>query len=46
MPRARMTLTDYRASVVAVPPIALSEDREVAQEPNLKLIRHIESGGI
>ncbi len=46
MSRARMTPTDYRASVVAVPPIALDEDLEPAHEPNAKLIRHIESGGV
>lgn len=46
MSRSRMTPTDYRTSVVAVPPIALDEDLKLAHEPNVKLIRHIESGGV
>ena len=46
MSRARMTPTDYRASVVAVPPIALDKDLKPALEPNVQLIRHIESGGV
>jgi dihydrodipicolinate synthase/N-acetylneuraminate lyase len=41
-----MTIEDYRASVVAVPPIALSDDLQVAREANAGLVRHIEKGGV
>ena len=46
MSRARITIEDYRASVVAVPPIALSDDLQVAREANTDLVRHIENGGV
>lgn len=37
---------DFKASVVAVPPIALTPERTVADAPNRALVRHIEAGGV
>ena len=33
-------------SVLAVPPLALTPDVEIAREANAKLIRHLEAGGV
>lgn len=38
--------SDYAKSVVAVPPIALTQDGEVAAAANAKLMAHIADGGI
>lgn len=46
MPSTLLDESDFRASVVAVPPIALTEDLRVAEEPNRRLARHIEAGGV
>lgn len=46
MPRAQLTPADYRSSVVAVPPIALTGDLDVAHAANTALVRHIEAGGV
>lgn len=37
---------DYAASVVAVPPIALTQNGDVAADANAKLMAHIADGGI
>lgn len=37
---------DIARSVWAVPPLALTDDYEIADDPNRALIRHIEAGGV
>ena len=37
---------DFKSSVVAVPPIALTSDFEIAYDQNAALMRHIEGGGV
>ncbi len=37
---------DYKSTVVAVPPIALTSDFEIAYDQNTALVRHIEEGGV
>lgn len=41
-----LTPQDFRNSVVAVPPIALTPSLKVAPEPNARLARHIAEGGV
>lgn len=37
---------DWQASVIAVPPMARTAGLDLAPEPNRRLIRHLEAGGI
>lgn len=39
-------IEDYKASVVAVPPLALTRSLEIDPEENSKLINHIQAGGV
>lgn len=41
-----LTPTRLAASVIAVPPLARDAAEALAPEPNLRLIRHLESGGV
>lgn len=46
MKTAAIEPADFKNSVVAVPPIALTRDYGVAHEPNEALARHIAAGGV
>jgi len=46
MTRLHMKAADFTASVVAVPPIALTADLDVAAAANAALAGHIEKGGV
>jgi len=46
MQRAQLKPSDFQSSVVAVPPIALTESLDIASEANAALVRHIERGGV
>lgn len=46
MARVQMKAADFRSSVVAVPPIAMTEGLDVADAPNATLVGHIERGGV
>lgn len=37
---------DWQASVIAVPPMARTQSLDLAVDPNRRLIRHLEAGGI
>ncbi|HEY9278838.1 MAG TPA: dihydrodipicolinate synthase family protein [Eoetvoesiella sp.] len=45
MPHSQLLPQDFKSSVVAAPPIALTSDFEIAYDQNAALTRHIESGG-
>lgn len=46
MKRSALTLDEFAASVLAVPPLARRSDLSIDDAANRQLIRHIESGGI
>lgn len=46
MPHPFLTAADYSASVVAVPPIALTVDGRVDMAANARIMQHIVGGGI
>ncbi|MBD0417530.1 beta/alpha barrel domain-containing protein [Oryzicola mucosus] len=46
MTDATLTPEDFKASVVAVPPIALTQSFKVSPEPNAALVSHIVAGGV
>ncbi len=46
MKTSPVTAADFSASVMAVPPLALSPDLTVAPVANRAIIRHIEGGGV
>lgn len=46
MPHPLLTAADYSASVVAVPPIALTGDGRVDMAANARIMQHIVDGGI
>jgi len=41
-----LTATELAASVVAVPPLARGADLQLSRDENLKIVRHIEAGGV
>lgn len=46
MKTSRVTPRDLRRSVIAVPPLAHDADFELVEEPNRRLLRHLETGGV
>lgn len=44
--RTEVTLEDLTTSVIAVPPLAATDDLDLAADANLALIRHMEVGGV
>ena len=46
MPAQTLSAADYAKTVIAVPPIALTDDLQVAEGANRALVRHIVSGGV
>jgi len=46
MNRSPLTPAHFQQSVMAVPPLARSADGRIAAAENLRLIRHLEAGGI
>lgn len=46
MKTAPITFAHLAASVIAVPPLAQTPDYELAREPNVALIDHLQAGGI
>ncbi|HEX7386744.1 MAG TPA: dihydrodipicolinate synthase family protein [Castellaniella sp.] len=46
MKTTAVTLSDITRSVLAVPPLARHDDLSLDRESNLRLMRHLESGGV
>ena len=46
MPNPELMPADFTTSVVAVPPIALDTELRVEPDANVRLVRHIEQGGV
>lgn len=46
MKTSEVTASDLRASVLAVPPLARAADLSLNEAENIKLIRHMERGGV
>jgi hypothetical protein len=46
MKTSKVVPEDLSASVVAVPPLARNRDLGLDRQQNLKLIRHLEAGGV
>lgn len=46
MPRTPLSADEFRATVVAAPPLAMTAEHRVAVDANVALLRHIATGGI
>ena len=46
MKTTEITPKDFQSSVLAVPPVALTENHQLNEQENRKLIAHIEQGGV